>query len=44
MTEERAFVEDFAFQIPIWIVLPILVAVALGVWKLVKFVMAAVHD
>jgi hypothetical protein len=33
---ESAMVEDFAFQVPLWVVLPVLILVVLGAWKLVK--------
>jgi hypothetical protein len=37
-----AYVESFAIQVgSIWVVIPILVAVLFGLWKLVKIVRAA---
>lgn len=32
-------VESFAFQIPIWVVVPGLLLVGAGLWKLVKMLM-----
>ena len=34
-------VEGFAFQILIWIVLPLLLVIGVGLWKLVKLLMLA---
>jgi hypothetical protein len=34
-------VQDFAFQVPIWIVIPLLLVVVVGVWKLGKLLWAA---
>jgi hypothetical protein len=37
-----AYVSDFAIQIgSIWVVIPILIAVVFGLWKVVKIVWAA---
>jgi hypothetical protein len=36
------YVDDWAVQIPIWLVVPILLLIVFGVWKLVKlFILAA---
>jgi hypothetical protein len=32
-------VTDFAVQIPLWVVLPLLLLLALGAWKLVMWVL-----
>jgi len=34
-------VDDFAFQVPVWIVLPVLFLLGLGVWKLAKLLALA---
>jgi len=36
-------VEDFAFQVPVWVVLPLLVLLGMGLWKLVKLVVLALR-
>jgi hypothetical protein len=42
------YVQDFAFQVPIWVALPLLIvvlaAMAFGGWKLVKLVLAALSS
>jgi hypothetical protein len=36
------YVEDWAVQIPLWVVVPILLLIGVGAWKLVKlFILAA---
>jgi hypothetical protein len=40
--QEGAYVEGFALQVgSIWVVIPILIAVGFGIWKLAKMVWAA---
>lgn len=40
--QSGAYVQDFAIQIgSVWMVIPILVVVVFGLWKLVKIVWAA---
>jgi len=40
----EVYVDGFAFQVvPIWIVLPVLVLVGIGVWKLVKLLALALR-
>ena len=37
-----AYVDDWAVQIPLWVVVPILFLIVFGAWKLVKlFLLAA---
>lgn len=32
-------VEDFAVRIPLWVVLPVIILIVLGAWKLVKLLL-----
>jgi hypothetical protein len=36
-------VDDFAVQIPIWVVLPVVVLLGLGLWKVVKLLVVALR-
>jgi hypothetical protein len=37
-----AYVDSWAIQIPVWVVVPILLLIVFGVWKLVKlFILGA---
>ena len=38
---EVAYVQDFAIQIPIWVVIPVLLLLVLGGVKLVKWLLLA---
>jgi hypothetical protein len=42
--QEQAYVHAFAVQVPWWAGVLILVAIALGVWKLAKILLALVSD
>ena len=42
--QEHAFVRDFVIQVPWWVGGLILVAIALGVWKLAKILWAVISD
>jgi len=44
LMQEHAFVRDFVIQVPWWAGVLILVAIALGVWKLAKILLALVSD
>jgi len=37
------YVGGTAFQVPIWIVLPVLVLLGIGVWKLIKLLALALR-
>ena len=39
----EVYVDGFAFQVPIWIVLPVLALFGIGVWKLVKLLALALR-
>lgn len=43
-THRGAYVEGFAFQVPIWLAVVILIAVGFGLWKLAKVVWAAISN
>lgn len=43
-TQGGGYVEGFAFQIPIWVAVVILIAVGFGLWKLAKIVWAAISN
>jgi hypothetical protein len=44
-TQDHAYVHDFAIQLfPIWIAVPILIAVVFGLWKLAKIIWAAISN
>jgi hypothetical protein len=36
-------VEDFAFQVPIWVVLPVVLLLGLGLLKVVKLLVVALR-
>jgi hypothetical protein len=38
---EVGMVESWAVQIPVWVVVPILLLIVVGVWKLVKLLVLA---
>jgi hypothetical protein len=41
--QDGAYVQGFAIQVgDIWVVIPILIALGFGLWKLVKIVLAAI--
>ena len=43
-TQGGAYIHDFAFQVPAWVAVVILVGVGFGLWKLAKVVWAAISD
>ena len=43
-TQGGAYAEGFAFQVPIWLAVVILIGVGFGLWKLAKIVWAAISN
>ena len=43
-TQGGAYVQGFAFQVPIWVAVVILIIVGFGLWKLAKVVWAAISN
>jgi hypothetical protein len=42
--QEGAFVRHFAIQVPTWLAIVILIGAVFGLWKLMKFVWAAISN